>query len=344
MGQVFGRNNHGRAAQNQLINATDDQLVNETNLTGENITIGSNNQDNYLLNTANIEQSSSSTAVNSQDTYRSDNIHRDQTTIDSGNLSYNLSSSSSSSTSSFSSVNETLNLGNINVRTINEQQEQNQQETTNCNNKCTTKESVSFISMVKSRWKQLLFILLITLIAVFGLTPYITSRISSPSPFLFKSSRIVDFANGDLTKLSIKILDHEVSFVMYYAPWDLDCIRFAKQYEQLANLYKGQLFFAAINCWWPNGECAKVMRLKRFPIFLAHIRDVGDIEYRGPLVLSYVMPFLDNLLDPVVPLHHPGDLLELRSKHDVSTSVSTSFTVAVVVTVTVVTATISDTV
>lgn len=184
---------------------------------------------------------------------------------------------------------------------------------------CPKKTPNTFVSMVKSRWKQLLFVLSISLFAVFGLTPFFTSRISSPSPFLFKSTRIVDYSNGDLTKLSLKILEHEVSFVMYYAPWDLDCIRFAKQYGQLASFYKGQIFFAAINCWWPNGECAKVMRLKRFPIFLAHIRDVGDIEYRGPLVLSYVMPFLDNLLDPVVPLHHPGDLLELRSKHDVST-------------------------
>lgn len=78
-----------------------------------------------------------------------------------------------------------------------------------------------------------------------------------------------------------------------------------------------QIFFAAINCWWPDGECARTIKLKRYPLFLAHVRNGGDVEYRGPLVAYYIIAFLDNLLDPVIPLQGDGDLLELRSKHDV---------------------------
>lgn len=44
----------------------------------------------------------------------------------------------------------------------------------------------------------------------------------------------------------------------------------------------------------------------------------GEVEYKGPLVASYIIPFLDNLLDPIVPIRSEGDLLDLRSKHDVS--------------------------
>lgn len=79
-----------------------------------------------------------------------------------------------------------------------------------------------------------------------------------------------------------------------------------------------QILFAAINCWWPDGECNRISKLKRYPVFLAHVRNLGEVEYRGPHVASYIISFLDNLLDPVIPLLNDGDLLELRSKHDVS--------------------------
>lgn len=49
----------------------------------------------------------------------------------------------------------------------------------------------------------------------------------------------------------------------------------------------------------------------------AHVRMGGEVEYKGPIVASYMIPFLDNLLDPVIPLQNEGDLLDLRAKHDV---------------------------
>ena len=66
------------------------------------------------------------------------------------------------------------------------------------------------------------------------------------------------------------------------------------------------------------GECRKHFNLKRYPLLIAHVRMAGEVEYKGPLVASYIIPFLDNLLDPIVPIRSEGDLLDLRSKHDVS--------------------------
>ncbi len=43
----------------------------------------------------------------------------------------------------------------------------------------------------------------------------------------------------------------------------------------------------------------------------------GEVEFKGPLIASYMIPFMDSLLEPVVPLRNEGDLLDLRSKHDV---------------------------
>lgn len=78
-----------------------------------------------------------------------------------------------------------------------------------------------------------------------------------------------------------------------------------------------QVFFAAINCWWPEGECSK-FNLNRFPLFIASLRNAVDIEYNGPLLASYLIPFIDNLLNPVIHLQSEADLLDLRAKHDVN--------------------------
>ncbi|XP_054168129.1 thioredoxin domain-containing protein 11-like [Oppia nitens] len=127
---------------------------------------------------------------------------------------------------------------------------------------------------------------------------------------------IVDYELGDLKQLSLRALQNDVSFVMYYAPWDSDCIRVMKEFETIAKHYRHQIFFAAINCWYPDGQCRQYYNLKRYPVLLAHVRMAGEVEYKGPLVASYMIPFLDNLLDPIIPVQNEGDLLDLRAKHD----------------------------
>lgn len=157
-----------------------------------------------------------------------------------------------------------------------------------------------------------------SMFAAFRLLPLLVRKSPEPPQFFSASSGIADFRRGEMTQLSLRVLEHEVAFVLYYAHWDLDSMRYKSEHEGIAKVYGQEIFFAAINCWWPDGECSKVMRLKRFPVLLAHVRNVGDVEYRGPLVPSYILPFLDGILDPVIPIHSPGELLDLRSRHDVS--------------------------
>lgn len=79
-----------------------------------------------------------------------------------------------------------------------------------------------------------------------------------------------------------------------------------------------QIFFGAINCWWPEGECRKYQNIRRYPLLVAHIRTEGEIEYNGPILASYIIPFLENVMNPVMPIQNEGELLDLRAKHDVS--------------------------
>ena len=174
-------------------------------------------------------------------------------------------------------------------------------------------------SIMISRYREILIaaLLLFSILNAIHTEDLATRSAALPIKFFPHSSLIVDFEDGDLQKLSTFASQREITFVMYYAPWDAECIRFRKEYETVFKHFEDQIFFAAVNCWWPEGECGKSFQIKRFPIFLSHLRGVGEIEYKGPLVASYVIPFLDNLLNPLVPLVNERDLLDLKSVHDV---------------------------
>lgn len=200
--------------------------------------------------------------------------------------------------------------------------ESQSQETRSCTEEVTAPvvaaPLVHRLNQMSGRGK---FVLLVTvcfsLFTAMRLMSSMTQKSSDPPVFFKPLTGIEDFRRGEMTQLSLRVLEHEVAFVVYYAHWDLDSMRYRSTHEEIAKVYGQEIFFAAINCWWPEGECSKVMRLKRFPVLLAHVRNVGDVEYRGPLVTSYIIPFLENILVPVIPVQNPGELLDLRSRHDV---------------------------
>lgn len=163
----------------------------------------------------------------------------------------------------------------------------------------------------------------------------------TPTPKKFFTSNnpfIVEFEFGQLKELWNRMVQNEIAFIMFYAPWDSDCIRARAEFEIVASHYGQQveliimnfyykilnigflwkIFFGAINCWWPESECRKYHSIKRFPHFIAHIRSEEEIEYKGPILASYIIPFLDNVMNPLIPIQNEGDLLDLRAQHDAS--------------------------
>lgn len=196
----------------------------------------------------------------------------------------------------------------------------------------------NLLKMLKRRYKEI-FVVIVLLISLFSAlnNGYVlmlwyevskkdcrsltTRKAASPVKFFDPfGSLVVDFEYGQLREASVLASKHEVTMTMYYAPWDLESQLLKREFELIAEHFDGQINFVAINCWWPDGECSKKFSIKRFPVLNAFLRGRGDVEYRGPLVASYIIPFLDNLLDPVTTINNDGDLLELRSKHDVSST------------------------
>lgn len=146
-----------------------------------------------------------------------------------------------------------------------------------------------------------------------------TRKAPTPSKFFTSGNPfITEFEFGQLKELWTRLSQNEISFTFYYAPWDADCIRARNEIETAANHYGQQIFFGAINCWWPEGECRKYQNIRRYPRLVAHIRSEGEVLYKGPLLASYIIPFLDNVMNPLMPIQNEGELLDLRAKHDVS--------------------------
>jgi hypothetical protein len=160
-------------------------------------------------------------------------------------------------------------------------------------------------------------VLLFSIWNAFGNDSSLKTRLPpSPRKLFPIGSPVIDFELGSVQQLSQLASQREATFVVYYAPWDAECQRFKRDYETIAGHFADQMTFAAVNCWWPDGECGKSFKIKRYPVLLAYLRGVGEVEYRGPLVVSYLISFLDHLLNPLERLVSAGDLLHLRAKHD----------------------------
>lgn len=177
---------------------------------------------------------------------------------------------------------------------------------------CDQDHSRSFKDMtfvLIKKWYRELFLatfLLICILNAIRTSNLATRKSKLPEKFFPSNSLISDYEFGDISELSQLAFQNEVTFVMYYAPWDADCIAFKTEYLKISKHYKDQIFFAGVNCWWPDGECSKSYRIRKYPVFIAHIRNIGEVEYRGPLVASYLIPFLDNILNPVKPILNEG--------------------------------------
>ena len=73
-----------------------------------------------------------------------------------------------------------------------------------------------------------------------------TRKTPSPSKFFISGNPFIsEFEHGQLKELWSRISQNEVSFIMYYAPWDADCIRARNEIEIVSNHYGQQVSLIA---------------------------------------------------------------------------------------------------
>ncbi|XP_035205049.1 thioredoxin domain-containing protein 11-like, partial [Stegodyphus dumicola] len=175
-----------------------------------------------------------------------------------------------------------------------------------------------YLQIMNSYGREIIFViaLVFTGIAAIQNGPLKTKKVNPPGIFFVPPSLVTDFYQGNVQQLLSLQSEKDVSLVVYYAPWDAACIQAKEEIETVAKFYHNEVFFAAINCWWPEGECRKKFSVPSYPVVLVYIHEIGIVRYEGPLISTYIISFLDFVLTPLVPLHHTGELLDLLTKHE----------------------------
>ncbi|XP_072763189.1 thioredoxin domain-containing protein 11-like isoform X2 [Anoplolepis gracilipes] len=149
---------------------------------------------------------------------------------------------------------------------------------------------------------------------------YRPPKVSKPPiarPFFDQNSVVLDFYKGHLDAMIERITQADFSFVMYYAPWDAESQALRNEFENVAQFYHPQIFFAAINCWHPDSECrAQYNKIHGYPVLMLYPARESGINYRGIRTAPYMINFLDALMNPIVRITNKEQLTELLIAND----------------------------
>uniref|UniRef100_A0A1B6GIQ7 Thioredoxin domain-containing protein n=1 Tax=Cuerna arida TaxID=1464854 RepID=A0A1B6GIQ7_9HEMI len=165
--------------------------------------------------------------------------------------------------------------------------------------------------------RELCFLLLI----VFTTYASFNSNIGSapaPAPFFSQGSLVADYYRGELEAALVRASEGDISFIMYYAPWDADSQATRRHFDTVASQHYQQVYFAGINCWQPKSDCRKTLdKIQQFPKLVAYLTHETGVEYRGPRDHRYMSAFLEGMMRPLHRIHGPADLVNLRSAYNV---------------------------
>ncbi|XP_049854183.1 thioredoxin domain-containing protein 11 isoform X2 [Schistocerca gregaria] len=176
-----------------------------------------------------------------------------------------------------------------------------------------------FVTNMYFYGRELCFVLaiIITTYAALQNAPPKISKSPPAVPFFPRTSLVADFFQGNLMSAFQRIAECDVSFIMYYAPWDAESQVLRDQFKAITQFYYRQVYFAAINCWQPRSECRQYFtKLVHFPVFIAYTQHGKGIQYRGPKHAANMARFLTNVIRPLVRIEQPNDLQDLLAHHD----------------------------
>ncbi|XP_063995594.1 thioredoxin domain-containing protein 11 [Diachasmimorpha longicaudata] len=172
-----------------------------------------------------------------------------------------------------------------------------------------------------SRETVCLFIGIFTFGLAFAALHNAAPRISKPPParpFFNETSVIIDFYKGQVSAMVERVSSSDVSFIMYYAPWDAESQIVREEFEIVAQQYHSKVFFSAINCWHPGSECrAQYPKIQSYPVLILYpLRGTG-VQYRGISTAPYMMRFLDNYLHPLTRISSQEELTPLLIANEI---------------------------
>lgn len=159
--------------------------------------------------------------------------------------------------------------------------------------------------------------ILITSYAALQNAPPKISKSPSPAPFFPRTSLVADFYHGQLSPAFERVSESDISFVMYYAPWDAESQTTRTQFKIVAQYFYKQIYFAAINCWQPHSECKQQFnKVQQFPVLIVYTQHNKGIQYKGIREAAHMIRFLQFFLRPLEQITSHTDLFNLMTTHD----------------------------
>ncbi|CAH0701203.1 unnamed protein product [Spodoptera exigua] len=167
--------------------------------------------------------------------------------------------------------------------------------------------------------KEMIFCLALALTTYGALhnSPTKISKHPQATRFFRSDSIVQDWYRGQLTNVLASVNRVDVSFVMYYAPWDAESQYVRGEFEKAALILHDRVQFAAINCWNPGSECRlHNNKISSWPILMAYTSISTGILYYGPRDAHSMVNFLELMIKPLRRVSSSEDLVNLLSRCD----------------------------
>ncbi|XP_053607574.1 thioredoxin domain-containing protein 11 isoform X2 [Plodia interpunctella] len=145
-------------------------------------------------------------------------------------------------------------------------------------------------------------------------TPTKVSKHPQAVRFFNSDSVVSDWYKGQLSSALAVVNKADISFVMYYAPWDAESQHVRGEFEKAAIILSERVHFAAINCWNPGSECRlHHNKIPSWPILMAYTVNSRGVLYKGPRDAHSIVNFLELVIKPLERVSSTEDLVNLLS-------------------------------
>ncbi|KAL0893064.1 hypothetical protein ABMA27_014711 [Loxostege sticticalis] len=164
--------------------------------------------------------------------------------------------------------------------------------------------------------KEMIFCIALALTTYGALhnTPTKVSKHPQAVRFFSPESAVTDWYKGQLSKALTIVNSVDVSFVMYYAPWDAESQYVRGEFEKAASVLGERVHFSAINCWNPGSECRlQHNKIPSWPILMAYTVTSRGVLYKGPRDAHSMVKFLQLIMKPLERVASTEDLVNLLS-------------------------------